>query len=300
MKFPSPASYPYCHFEFDEWNPVQRQVSDFLDETCNLVVASGTATGKTAIAEAVMGCALSESESSSVIYVSPLKALNEQHFSRWSRHVTFGDFAKCMLSSDDQEGKELLGESRMIVSTVESLAIQCRFSAGWIGRVSALVFDEAHLLGDASRGPVSEEMLMSFTALNPSCRVVLLSGTMDNAREIASWLKSLNGLPTRFVSSSWRPSPIEYDVVPIADFWNGCVDEITRNSSGRKTLVFVQSKRLGEEICRKLSRKGIRCGFFHSGLSRPKKSSMISEFKSEWSDLGILVCTSSLGMGIDV
>ena len=300
MKFPTPASYPYCHFDFDEWNPVQRQISDFLDEKCNLVVASGTATGKTAIAEAAMGVALAESDSSVAVYVSPLKALNEQHFSRWARHVTFEDFPKCLLSSENPESKGLLDESRIVVSTVESLAIQCRLSAGWIRRVSALVFDEAHLIGDASRGPVSEEMLMAFTAINPTSRVVLLSGTMHNAKEIASWLKSLNGLPTRFVSSSWRPSPIEYDVVAVKDFWNSCAEEAVKASRGKKTLVFVQSKRLGEEIVRRLASRGIRCGFFHSGLPRQKKELMVSEFKSEWSDLGIMVCTSSLGMGIDI
>ena len=49
------CEYPYCRFEFPEWNPVQEKCLELFTQDCNMVVGASVASGKTAIAEAVMG-----------------------------------------------------------------------------------------------------------------------------------------------------------------------------------------------------------------------------------------------------
>lgn len=300
MTTDSPADYDFCEFGFDRWNPVQLGCVPFFTEDCNLVLSSSTATGKTAVAEAIFGYELSKGGKTA--YASPLKAINDEKFLRWSRHPTFEEFPKCLLSSENRQDEKTLADSRMVISTVESLAVQCRRNALWLSGLSALVLDEAHLIGDSSRGGGCEEMLLSLTRINPSCRIILLSGTMANCKEMAAWIKSLNGKKTRFVHSEWRPAELEKSVVALKDFHKGISSEIAKACSSiqEKTLVFVHSRKFGERICRELNDKGFKCGFYHAGLTDSRKRRLVEDFRSEWSDIRILICTSSLGAGVDL
>ena len=297
-----PYDYPYCDFEFMDWNPVQRKCAPHFTEDCNLVVSASTASGKTVIAEAVMGYELSRSDSSKVVYISPLKAIGIEKYDAWSNHSTFGKFAKCLISSDTDVSISEIEKSRVIVSTVESMDIKCRSRERWIRDVKALVFDEAHLIGDESRGAGSEALVMAFTALNPGCRVIFLSGTMSNFLEIAKWLKNCNGKATRYVNSSWRPQELIKRVVCFEgiDEEKKDVLEMARevHADDRKMLVFVHSKRIGEEITRHLREFGVPCEFYNAGISGKAKERMLCDFRNGYSGLNVLVCTSSLGMGV--
>jgi replicative superfamily II helicase len=46
----SPLNYPYCEFDFIDWNPVQKKCYPYFTQDCNLVVSASTASGKTIIA----------------------------------------------------------------------------------------------------------------------------------------------------------------------------------------------------------------------------------------------------------
>ena len=296
------VEFEFCEFGFDRWNPVQSRCVPFFTQDCNLILSSSTATGKTAVAEAVFGYELSKG--ADVAYASPLKAINDEKFRKWSAHPTFSEFPKCVLSSENHPEKEALLNSRMVISTVESLAVQCRQNAEWIGSLHALVLDEAHLIGDESRGGSCEEMLMSFTEINPACRIVLLSGTMANSREIASWMKSLNGKSRRYVFSDWRPVELVKNVIALKHFYQDVEKEVSRLAKSlgeeEKTLVFVHSRKFGEMLCKGLNKKGIQCGFYHAGLTEKMKRRLVDDFKSEWSGIRLMICTSSLGAGVDL
>ena len=299
-----PYNYPYCEFDFFEWNPVQSKCLQFFDEDCNLVVSSSTASGKTVIAEAIMGYELSRDERSKAVYVSPLKAIGVEKHSRWMNHSTFGKYAQVVLSSDSNVKQSDVEQSRLVISTVESMDLKCRSRERWIADVKVLVFDEAHLIGDGSRGAAGEAMVMGMTSLNPGCRVVCLSGTMSNYMEMAKWLKACNGKATRFVNSNWRPSELVKAVECYADI-DDERDKIKREAreihdQGRKMLIFVHSKQSGEMICKYLREYGVPCAFYNAGLRPGDKENMLMDFRSSYSGLDVLVCTSALGMGVDI
>ena len=218
MNYSTPYEYPYCDFDFDEWNPVQMKCVPFFTEDCNLVVSASTASGKTVIAEAIMGYELARTQTSKVVYVSPLKAIGNEKHGDWMRHPTFRDYPIVIVSSENDVTQSDFENSRLIVSTVESMNLRCRARDRWIRDISVLVFDEAHLLMDRSRGAGSESLIMNVTMLNPKCRVVCLSGTMSNYIEIARWLKACNQKTTRYVSSDWRPTELVKSVEMAEDF----------------------------------------------------------------------------------
>ena len=302
MNYSTPYEYPYCDFDFDEWNPVQLKCVPFFTEDCNLVVSASTASGKTVIAEAIMGYELARTQTSKVVYVSPLKAIGNEKHGDWMRHPTFRDYPIVIVSSENDVTQSDFENSRLIVSTVESMNLRCRARDRWIRDISVLVFDEAHLLMDKSRGAGSESLIMNVTMLNPKCRVVCLSGTMSNYIEIARWLKACNQKTTRYVSSDWRPTELVKSVEMAEDF-----DEQSRFilqearrmvDEDRKMLVFVHSKMVGENLCKFLRDYSVSCAFYHSGVMPKARETMIADFRNEYSGLHVLVCTSSLGMGV--
>lgn len=301
-KIIEPYNYPYCEFDFTEWNPVQRQVYPYFEQDCNLVISSSVASGKTVNAEAIFGYELNTKPGSKIVYVSPLKALGKEKFDDWSKHPTFKRFTKVLVSSDEIVTKADFENSRMIISTIESMNIRCRKREKWIKDVKVFVFDEAHLFNDEHRGAGAESLLINFNVVNTDCRMICLSGTLSNAKDIAKWLKNLNGKKTYCISSDWRPTEL-IQRIEIADNLQGqekIIEQMCKDSAGEKILIFVHSKKIGETVCKYLKNNGIFTAFYNADLRSGIKDRMIEDFKCSYSGLDVLITTSSLSMGINL
>ena len=133
--------FPYCWFDFEEWNPMQEKCVPFFTQDKNLVVSATVAAGKTAIAEAIISYELSKSDSKA-IYVSPLKALSIEKYEGWRKHETFQSYHTLMVDGDHRVEQEAFQRSRLIIATIESMNICCRRMDDWIKQVRVLVFDE--------------------------------------------------------------------------------------------------------------------------------------------------------------
>jgi replicative superfamily II helicase len=295
--------YPYYQPPFPEFNVAQEAVVPYLDKDVNLVVAFQTAVGKTVLAECCFGFHLSQEDGCRVAYVSPYRSLSAEKFESWSND---GQFSKCgvMLSTGDHvASSQEYEETRMAVVTSE--AFDSRTRAGryedWLKSMACVAFDEAHMIGDASRGSAVEASLMRFTAINPEARLVLLSATMGNAMEVAKWLKSLNGKQTKCITSDWRPREVKcfYHVVEKEEKIPFVVQKAAEQSSG-KTLIFVHSKIVGREIEKQLKQNGISTAFHNAGLSRENRAKIERQFNDGSSGLNVLVSTSTLGAGVNV
>lgn len=302
MKIIEPYNYPYCEFDFIDWNPVQKQVYPYFEQDCNLVISSSVASGKTVNAEAIFGFELNTKENSKVVYVSPLKALGKEKFNDWSKHETFKNFSKVLVSSDEIVTKSDFENSRMIISTIESMNIRCRKKEKWIKEVRAFVFDEAHLFNDENRGAGAESLLINLSLLNKNCRFICLSGTLSNAKDIAKWLKNLNDKKTFCISSNWRPTELIQNVEIANELFEQekIMENICKKNRGEKILIFVHSKKIGETICSYLKNKGITTAFYNADLRSGIKDRIIEDFKCSYSGLDVLITTSSLSMGINL
>lgn len=290
--------YPFCEFDFWEWNPVQEQCLPYFTDDKNLVLGSSTASGKTSVAEAIMGHVLHTGLKA--IYVSPLKALGREKAVKWSSHPTFSEHGVVQVDGDHRHGEGEIDEAGVVVSTIEALDVACRRNDEWVGKAGVLVFDEAHLFDYDRRGASSEAMVMQFTRIAPKARLVFLSGTMPNVREMATWAKRLNGKPTAFIHSKWRPYRVEKEV-KFADGFSGqvmaAVREIDREGK-ENALVFVHSKAAGEAVCRELKSRGVPCAMYHADLDAKTQEKIVRDFKSPCSRLSTVVATSSLALGV--
>lgn len=293
--------YPYCRFPFPEWNPVQEKCLPFFTEDKNLIVSASVAAGKTAIAEAVMGYELSF-PGAKAVYVSPLKALSAEKFQEWSEHETFKHFSILVMDSDHEVTTAQLESAQLLISTVESMNIRCRKQESWLQDIRVLVFDEAHLFEQKRRGACAEALMMALSEQNPKCRLVCLSGTLSNTREIASWCHELNGKGTQFLASEWRPTQLVKCIKTIEnlDEQFQFITQNIQNFPDKKILLFVHSKKIGELLRQKLRDHLIRCAFYSADLEQEQREKLVKKFRSAFSGLNVLIATSSLSQGVSL
>ncbi len=165
----------------------------------DVLVTAPTGAGKTYIAIEAIKRILEEGKRA--WYASPLKALSNSKYTEFKE--IFGSSKVGILTGDRKENPD----APVIVGTTEILRNQLydTMHQGLDLNIDLVVMDEAHYLGDEDRGVVWEEVLIY---LPLRVRLLLLSATIKNAKEICSWLTWLRNSPCKWVSAKKRPVPL--------------------------------------------------------------------------------------------
>jgi superfamily II RNA helicase len=163
------------------------------------LVTAPTGAGKTWIAERAIR--LIHEEGGRCWYASPLKALTNSKRAEFGE--IFGYDRVGILTGDIKEN----ADAPIIVGTTEILRNKL-YEAMHRGEnldYDLVVLDEAHFLGDEDRGVVWEEIMIY---LPIRVRLLLLSATIGNNREIAGWLGLLRNRECAVVEDTTRPVPL--------------------------------------------------------------------------------------------
>ena len=135
-------------------------------------------------------------------YTSPLKALTNSKFQEFSEE--FGVEQVGILTGDRKENSD----APLIVGTTEIYRNQLFDSLRGGTEVPGdlVVLDEAHYLADEDRGHVWEEAII---LTPPRIRLLLLSATIGNAVEFASWIAEVRGVRCSVITrAGQRPVPL--------------------------------------------------------------------------------------------
>lgn len=195
------------------WPPqrdlLAREASNPLDPgTRRLLLSVPTSAGKTLIAQMLI-CQHLVTQPGNVCYVTPLRSLGREMRQALTGRMRviqkglgadFPDFGDVTI----EEFLDLIGdpsETSVEVMTPERLSHLLRHDpTSILDRYTMFVIDEAHLLAQPGRGLLLETVLAAVTATD--ARVILLSGVMGNAHQIATWLDP-SAKATLF-ESGWR------------------------------------------------------------------------------------------------
>lgn len=311
------SRYPHLKFKgMTHFNRIQSAVlrEGLPEKDCNLVLATKTSTGKTVVAEMLAAPALNEGKK--VLYVSPLKALTQEKYDEWERR--FAEHSILIMTGDytlSKNKERRLQESHLICMTSEMLDSRTRNTdkegAAWMQDVGVVIVDEAHILG-TERGPAVEVGLMRFCSMAPQARVLLLSATMPNVRDMAEWCCVLNNKDTVVVQSTWRPVPIDLQLKEYREAGNYGATRMQKvehaldlafSKPKEKYLCFVHEKTTGKILVDKLREEGERTARFHSADEDLKTRSEIeSRFRkrSGRDAIRVLVSTSTLAWGCNL
>jgi len=247
-------------FPFEKFNRVQSVVlPSVLNTDENIVVCSPTASGKTVIAELAMTRQLGSS--GKTLYLGPLKALTYEKDEKWGKIFGKLGYKVYITTGDEEISPYEANASEIIVSTPEKWDSASRKwnkrGYNFVNNVSLMVIDEAHLLDSDNRGGVLEAIVSRMRRLaevnGMPLRIIALSATMPNYREVAEWIGAKESF-TFYFDSSARPVPLSFDVYPYKETNNKFYNMYLRLfkaldlsswvlAEGNQVLIFVGSRR---------------------------------------------------------
>ena len=246
----------------------QKEAIDAFLSGKNTVVTAPTGTGKTLIAEYAIEDALKRGEK--IIYLSPLKALSNEKFTKFSELFGTYDRNGNFLNSDNVgllTGEITINpDADLLVMTTEIYrnlinAQDEKTTAMMFQEFSGVIYDEFHYLKDPERGTVWEESVMQTPK---HMRQMMLSATASNAKEITNWIKTINQtkdtvlvdvaeseryIPLKEYAFSYDTSNEEFSIKPLykrtIDF-----DYINTSSSDRLYEIIEELEQLydGEDV----------------------------------------------------
>ncbi|ORY02930.1 NUC185 domain-domain-containing protein [Clohesyomyces aquaticus] len=181
-------------FELDTF---QKEAVYHLENGDSVFVAAHTSAGKTVVAEYAI--ALAAKHMTKAIYTSPIKALSNQKFRDF--RLTFDDVG--ILTGDVQ----IRPEASCLIMTTEILRSMLYRGADLIRDVEFVIFDEVHYVNDLERGVVWEEVIIM---LPEHVTLILLSATVPNTYEFASWVGRTKKKDIYVISTPKRPVPLEH------------------------------------------------------------------------------------------
>jgi len=228
---PYPA--PFVPDEFQA-----RALAAIRQNDCLVIAPTGS--GKTWIArEAILSVM---EKGGRAWYASPLKALSNSKWVEFGLH--FDPENVGIITGDTKENTE----APIIVGTTEILRNQLydAMHHGLDLDCDLVILDEAHFLGDADRGVVWEEIMIY---LPVRVNLLLLSATIGNGDEIASWLESIRKKTCTVIREEKRPVPL----YPMFLHPSGCLHP------------FLEGKKAGPAVCEFLKKDKFR----HRGSHRP-------------------------------
>ena len=181
-------------FELDTF---QKEAVYHLENGDSVFVAAHTSAGKTVVAEYAIS--LAAKHMTKAIYTSPIKALSNQKFRDFRQE--FEDVG--ILTGDVQ----INPEASCLIMTTEILRSMLYRGADLLRDVEFVIFDEVHYVNDLERGVVWEEVIIM---LPEHVTLILLSATVPNTYEFASWVGRTKKKDIYVISTPKRPIPLEH------------------------------------------------------------------------------------------
>jgi superfamily II RNA helicase len=185
--FPWPVSEAGEGWDFEAQLPFppddfQLQAFQALKAGHSVLVSAPTGSGKTLVAAYAVHRALQAG--SKAFYTTPLKALSNQKYG--DLVATYGPEHVGLLTGDTA----VKPEAPVVVMTTEVLRNMLLAGSDLLGGLHTVILDEVHFIQDPYRGGVWEEVLVLSP---PEIRFVCLSATVNNAKELGQWLRSVRG-----------------------------------------------------------------------------------------------------------
>lgn len=224
----------------------EKAIKNFVEQDKSCIIATETGTGKTLIGYAGLLKALYY-ENAKAIYTTPLRALSRQKALELQSKLKD---KKVVLSTGDyvnfEQIEEEIKDCDVLVCTYERLDSLTRkisevpWFKEWLERVSWTIIDELHMLGEPKRGARLEGTIARLKLINPNIKIIGLSSSIPNVKEIASWLNA------EYIKSSWRPIPLRREIV--LDHGIGFISMFKTKiqkiiSEGGNILIFTTSRR---------------------------------------------------------
>jgi ATP-dependent helicase Lhr and Lhr-like helicase len=290
---------------FQRLRPIQRNAYGPILLGGNIIICSGTGSGKTeaAIAPLIdrLYADLHAEAGIVIVYLCPTKALiNDLRQRLAPKCLALG--ISIAIRHGDQPNEVDLAKAALLITTPESLDVLLCRADGLLSRIRAVIIDEAHLFFNNQRGLQLGMLLhrISRRVAQP-LQLVAMSATVSDPTELTKFLFA-NVSPDGFqvlrdengksLDPYLRILERPQDVAPLVDMLL---------AQPRKLLLFANSRRECDVLASVLrDGTGFRDSIYvhHSSLAAATREQVESEFASK--RRAVCVATSTLELGIDI
>lgn len=164
------------------------------------VIQMPTSSGKTTSVALAIQAAFLSNRTSVAIVVAPFRALckeimfDMESFFAFDENISVTEFSDIPEYSEIELFKSLSTAKKILIMTPEKLAYILKRDTEIIESSSMVVFDEAHLFDDESRGTDYELLLTTINSyLRPDAQKILVSAVISNAEQLNAWINN-NGI----------------------------------------------------------------------------------------------------------
>ncbi|MGQ9707434.1 MAG: DEAD/DEAH box helicase [bacterium] len=261
----------------------------------NLVLISPAASGKTeAVVAPVVERLLNQGHGGfSVLYISPTRALVNDLYRRLVEPLEYLGL-KLERKTGDHPA---ISEGRlpfMLLTTPESFdSLLCRHPRIF-SSLKVVILDEIHLLDNSPRGDQLRVLLERLRFINLEVSYYALSATIDDERIGERYF------PSARVVKVTKEREIEAGLIRAEKDWQGMVIELLKQRACHKVLVFYNARSLAEAGAKQFDRPPFtgRVWVHHASLTRQVREDVEAKMNRE--RIGLLCCTSTLELGIDI
>ena len=310
------------HLITQNWKPTPIQNSStipILNGKSRLLVAP-TGSGKTeaAVLPLLSSCYTNEWGPMSILYVTPLRALNrdiDRRLEQLGKEVGISVGLRHGDTSQAERTRQSKKPPHLLITTPETLQIMFTGSRlrEHLRNVRAIIVDEVHEVAASERGT---QLLVAIARIEMLAKRKIqkigLSATVGNPEEVANWLSPNGG------EAILADAPRETEVRITCSLPEGADEAIAlehntspqamaslrmlaiRLKEDAPSLIFVNSRNAAETVASRLAtfNDELEIGIHHGSLSAELRREM--EDRLQRGELHALVCTSSLELGIDV
>jgi len=236
------------------------------------------------------------------LYISPLKALINDQEDRFREFCVptslnvmkwHGDVPKGDRGWKDGEPPHFL---MITPESLEVLLQEKKLSAD-LRRVRTIIIDELHAFVESERGVQLKVLLNQLDRITkyPVQRIGL-SATTGNPEEVLRWMSD-DRHGSELVAIPAPPKDKQFQFI-VEEDEEKRIDALVRIVTGRKALVFVNSRSVAETLMRSASGRIRNLHIHHSSLSLATRKESEEAFSSQ--DGACIICTSTLELGIDI
>ena len=300
----------FAHFGFTNLTEIQKKASPIILQKKDCLVIAPTGSGKTECSVIPIFSLVKKSKKLGkikVLYITPLRALNRDVFRRITKYAQYNDLSIEIRHGDTtQTARRKITENPpdVLITTPETLVIlltQIKMLDA-LSELEWIVIDEVHELLASERG---SQLSLSIERLQINSKLYLtkigLSATVGNFKEAGKFVVGTKRKCQIIRDISVRNYDVEVKFVngTISDVADKIIEHVLELNLDSPILLFTNTRGEAEFLASILKEKStINIELHHGSLSKEVRED--TELTLREGKRGIVVCTSSLELGLDI
>lgn len=311
--------------KWENFRPIQDEaILHMINSPSDMMISAPTASGKTeaAFLPIISQIADNGKDSVKILYISPLKALINDQFSRVETLCKHIDFPITKWHGDANQSKKttlIKNPAGILLITPESIESLFLNKTEYLGplfkNLEYIVIDEIHSFIGNERGSQLKSLINRLEyAINIHPYKIALSATIRNLSDIAKWLNPINPDTVKIIEDNDKSKDTVglikcYESIPPVvgidkDEFSELKQDLFKVIKQDKNLIFANTKMTLEEYCDSMqniaSENNYPNNFYihHGSLAKNIREQCEALLKKE-SNISVF-CTNTLELGIDI